>query len=214
VPEGKLVAKVVDGKFTFDVTPGQADVGYLVRIKAGKAKTELQLDGTYPYEYYYGYGEGDRVDSHAAAREADAARTAAREGDRSRQAGRREGDDAVQGPRVVDGRTDHVLSSEWKDVTGWRVDVELHARRVRAERLYQRVRGEGSAPRVQGCVPAGRAFGVASARVLPIEFTQNVKIIAPKEVRSSSPLVIALDAGAVQGATFATVASSTRAYCR
>ena len=62
VPEGKLEAKVVDGAFHFDVTPGQADIGYLVRVRAGKAKTELQLDGTYPYDYYYGYGEGERVD--------------------------------------------------------------------------------------------------------------------------------------------------------
>ena len=62
VPEGKQTAKVVDGKFVFDVTPGEAGAGYVVRVLAGKAKTELVLDGEYPYEYY-GYGDGGHVDS-------------------------------------------------------------------------------------------------------------------------------------------------------
>ena len=58
VPEGKQEVAVVGGKFSFDVTPGNADAGYVVRVSAGKATTELTLDGEYPYEYY-GYGDGD-----------------------------------------------------------------------------------------------------------------------------------------------------------
>ncbi|HEY0252062.1 MAG TPA: MG2 domain-containing protein, partial [Kofleriaceae bacterium] len=62
VPEGKKTAKVTGGAFTFEVTPGEADVGYMVRAKAGKAKTELVLDGEYPYEYWYGYYNNGQVD--------------------------------------------------------------------------------------------------------------------------------------------------------
>src|SRR5439155_8070674 len=62
VPEGKLDAKVAGGKFTFDVTPAEASAGFVVRVVAGKARTELVLDGEYPYEYY-GYGDGGHVDT-------------------------------------------------------------------------------------------------------------------------------------------------------
>jgi uncharacterized protein YfaS (alpha-2-macroglobulin family) len=51
-----------------------------------------------------------------------------------------------------------------------------------------------------------RAFGVGSARVAASEFTQPVQLTAPKEVRSSSPLTITLDAGKLDGPAFATVA--------
>src|ERR1044071_6677911 len=51
-----------------------------------------------------------------------------------------------------------------------------------------------------------RAFGVAGAHVVPVAATQAVKLTAPREVRSSSPLSIALDAGKVDGPAFATVA--------
>src|SRR5262249_5195889 len=51
-----------------------------------------------------------------------------------------------------------------------------------------------------------RAFGVAAARVLPTEFTQDPKLDVPKEVRSSSSLTVKLDVGAVEGPTFAEVA--------
>src|SRR5262249_30176052 len=61
VPEGKLDAKVAGGKFAFDVTPAEASAGFVIRVQAGKAKTELVLDGEYPYEYY-GYGDGGHVD--------------------------------------------------------------------------------------------------------------------------------------------------------
>ncbi len=135
VPEGKLEAKVVNGAFTFDVTPGDADVGYLVRVKAGKAKTELMLEGVYPYDYYYGYGEGDRVDQHAASGQADAAAAAAREGDRGRQAGRRQGDRAVSRQGAVDGRDRPRAHLRVEGRHGRRGALELHAPRVRAERV-------------------------------------------------------------------------------
>jgi hypothetical protein len=70
--EGKATAAVVGGKFTFDVTPGEAYGGYLVRVKAGKARTDLVLDGEYSYDYYDDYGEA-ALRRDAAPGEADAA---------------------------------------------------------------------------------------------------------------------------------------------
>src|SRR5205814_2614850 len=57
VQEGRRDVQIKDGKLTFEVTPGEATVGYMIRIKAGKTVTELVLDGTYPYDYYYRGGD-------------------------------------------------------------------------------------------------------------------------------------------------------------
>src|SRR5262249_31304966 len=51
VPEGRTKAAVAGGKFSFDVTPGQADVGYLLPVTAQNAMTQLVLAGGYPYHY-------------------------------------------------------------------------------------------------------------------------------------------------------------------
>jgi uncharacterized protein YfaS (alpha-2-macroglobulin family) len=45
-----------------------------------------------------------------------------------------------------------------------------------------------------------------SARVTPVHATQDVKIVAPKDVRSSSPLAVTLELGPVIDPTFATFA--------
>ena len=56
-----ILSEIEGGKFSFDVTPGEAAAGYVVRIKSGKARTDLVLDGDYSYEYY-GYGDGESSD--------------------------------------------------------------------------------------------------------------------------------------------------------
>ena len=207
VPEGKQTAKVVNGRFTFDVTPGDADIGYLVRVKAGKAKTELMLDGTYPYEYYYGYGEGgggaDRTPRPAKptqlqpklAKEIEVGKPV---------------DVTVLTP--YNGKilwtieTDRVLTAEWKDVTRgeakWSFTLPAFAPNVYISAFVVK---DPHLESKDAFMP-DRAFGIASARVLPTELTQNLKLTVPKEVRSSSPLTVQLDAGPITGPGFATVA--------
>ncbi len=51
-----------------------------------------------------------------------------------------------------------------------------------------------------------RAFGIASVKVEPTAFTQTVAIDVPKEVRSGSKLTVGIDAGKLDGDTWATVA--------
>ena len=102
--------------------------------------------------------------------------------------------------------TDHVITSEWKDVTRgeatWSFTLSAFAPNVYISAFVVKD------PHVESkdAFLPDRAFGIASARVLPTEFTQSLKIDVPKDVRSSSPLVVKLDAGAVQGPAFATVA--------
>jgi hypothetical protein len=206
VPDGKLTAKVTGGHFTFDVTPGNANVGYIVRVKAGKARTEIVLEGEYPYEYYYGYGEGDRVDrTPRPAKPTQLVPQLAKEIEVGKPVNVKVLT-PYKGKVLWTIETDHVITSEWKDVTRgeatWSFTLDQFAPNVYVSAFVVK---DPHLESKDAFMP-DRAFGVASARVLPIEFTNPVKIEAPKEVRSSSQLVVKLDVGPVQGPTFATVA--------
>jgi len=206
VPEGKQHAAVQGGKFTFTVTPGEADIGYVVQVKAGKAKTELMLEGTYPYDYYYGYGENSSVDrTPRPAKPTQLQPQLAKE---------------IEVGKPVDVKvltpyagkilwtveTDHVIAAEWKDVTRgdakWSFTLPEFAPNVYISAFVVK---DPHLESKDAFMP-DRAFGIASARVLPVEFTQALKIEVPKDVRSSSPLTVKLDAGPITGPAFATVA--------
>ncbi|MEP6863149.1 MAG: MG2 domain-containing protein, partial [Deltaproteobacteria bacterium] len=206
VPEGKQHATVQGGKFTFAVTPGEADIGYIVRVKAGKAKTELMLEGTYPYDYYYGYGENSSVDrTPRPAKPTQLQPQLAKE---------------IEVGKPVDVKvltpyagkilwtieTDHVIAAEWKDVTRgeakWSFTLPEFAPNVYISAFVVK---DPHLESKDAFMP-DRAFGIASARVLPVEYTQSLEIEVPKDVRSSSPLTVKLDAGPIQGPAFATVA--------
>ncbi|MBA3539965.1 MAG: hypothetical protein H0T79_10085, partial [Deltaproteobacteria bacterium] len=205
VPEGKLDAKVVDGKFTFDVTPGESAAGYVVRILAGKAKTELVLDGEYPYEYY-GYGDGGHVDSTPRpARPTKLAVTLPKDIEAGKPT-------TVKVKAPYKGRvlwtveTDRVVTAEWKDIAAgestWSFTLAKYAPNVYVSAFVAK---DPHLESKDAFLP-DRAFGIASARVTPTEFTQAVTIEAPKEVRSSAALPITLNLGAQAGPTFAVVA--------
>ena len=206
VPEGKKTARVVGGKFTFEVTPADADVGFVVRVKAGKAKTELVLQGSYPYSYSYGgYGE-DRVDqTPRPAKPTQLALQLAKEIEVGKPV-------SVKVLTPYNGKilwtveTDHVITAEWKDVTRgeatWSFTLSDFAPNVYVSAFVVKDPHLES----KAAFLPDRAFGLSSARVLPTLFTQSLKIDVPKDVRSSSPLVVKLDAGTVQGPAFATVA--------
>ncbi len=206
VPEGKKTAKVTNGTFAFEVTPADADVGFVVRVKAGKARTELVLQGSYPYSYYYGgYGE-DRVDqTPRPAKPTQLQPQLAKEIEVGKPV-------TVKVLTPYNGKilwtveTDHVITAEWKDVTRgeatWSFTLGEFAPNVYVSAFVVK---DPHLESKDAFLP-DRAFGIGSARVQPTGFTQALKIDVPKEVRSSSPLVVELDAGAVQGPAFATVA--------
>lgn len=205
VPEGKLTARVSGGKFTFDVTPGEASVGYLIRVKAGKAKTELVLDGEYPYEDY-GYGDDGHADqTPRPARPTRLALKLPAEVKVGRAA-------AVSVRAPYRGKvlwtveTDHVVTAEWKDIAAgeasWSFTLAAFAPNVYVSAFVVK---DPHLESKDAFLP-DRAFGVGSVRVAPDAFTQALQIAAPREVRSSSPLSISLDAGKLDGPAFATVA--------
>ena len=205
VPEGKLDAKVAGGKFTFDVTPGEASVGFLIRVTAGKARTELVLDGEYPYEYY-GYGDGGHVDqTPRPAKPTQLKLTLPKEikvGESTTVTVRA----PYRGKVLWTVETDHVITSEWKDIAAgdatWSFTLGKFAPNVYISAFVIK---DPHLESKDAFMP-DRAFGVGSARVAATEFTQAVQLTAPKEVRSSSPLSVTLDVGKTDGPAFATVA--------
>jgi len=205
VPEGKLDVKVTSGKFSFDVTPGEATAGFKIRLTAGKAKTELVLDGEYPYDYY-GYGDDAHVDQTP------------RPAKPTQLAPRLPKEIKVGEPAAVTVRapyrgkvlwtveTDHVVIAEWKDIAAgdatWSFTLPAFAPNVYVSAFVVK---DPHLESKDAFMP-DRAFGIASARVAVTELTQTVQLEAPKEVRSSSPLSISLAVGKTEGPAFATVA--------
>jgi uncharacterized protein YfaS (alpha-2-macroglobulin family) len=205
VPEGKQEVPVVDGKFHFDVTPGVAESGYMVRLKAGKATTELVLAGLYSYEYYGEY-DSDRTD--ATPRPAKPTKLALKLPTEIK-VGEPTKVKVVapyRGKVLWSVETDQLVTSEWRDVTGgdteWTFTVNNFAPNVYVSAFLVK---DPHLESKDAFMP-DRAFGVGSIRVAPTQFTQGIKITAPKEVRSSSPLSITLDVGPTTEPTFATVA--------
>ncbi len=205
VPEGKLTAKVVDGKFKFDVTPSDAGAGYVIDVFAGKAKTELSVEGEYPYEYY-GYYEGGSVDATPRpAKPTKVSVTVPKEIEAGKAV-------PVKIHAPYKGRvlwtveTDHVVTAEWKDVTAgdatWSFTLADYAPNVYVSAFVVK---DPHLESKDAFMP-DRAFGVGSARVKPTAYTQNVTLDVPKEVRSSAALDVTLQLDKPSGPTFAVVA--------
>ncbi|MBS1122314.1 MAG: hypothetical protein H6Q90_4542 [Deltaproteobacteria bacterium] len=208
VPEGKLEVAVVNGKFKFDVTPGDADSGYMVRVKAGKAVTELTLDGYYPYDYYEDYGDGERVDQTP--RPAKPTRLVVKLPDQPQiEVGKPVTVKVLapyRGKLLWTVETDKIVSSSWQDVSGGETSWTFTLGEFKPNVYVSAFLVKDPHLESKDAFMPDRAFGVTSVRVAPAQFTQALKITAPKEVRSGSPLSITLDVGPTTEPTFATVA--------
>ncbi|HMG53059.1 MAG TPA: MG2 domain-containing protein, partial [Kofleriaceae bacterium] len=205
VPEGKHDVKVAGGKFTFDVTPGEAATGFLIRVTAGKAVTELTLDGDYPYEYY-GEGEDGHVDQTPRPAKPTQLKVVLPKDIKTGEAVTASIRAPYRGKVLWTVETDRVITAEWKDVAAgdasWSFKLERFAPNVYVSAFVVK---DPHLESKDAFLP-DRAFGIGAARVVPVESTQPLQITAPKEIRSSSRLSITLDAGATGGPAFATVA--------
>ncbi|HEY5935760.1 MAG TPA: MG2 domain-containing protein, partial [Kofleriaceae bacterium] len=206
VPEGKQGATVVGGKFSFDVTPGNADAGYVVRVTAGKATTELVMDGENPYGYY-GYGNGDHQDATPRpARATQLKLTLPKEIKVGEQVAAKV-KTPYKGKILWTVETDKVIAAEWREATAageqsWAFKLAEFAPNVYVSAFLVK---DPHLESKDAFLP-DRAFGIDSVRVTPSEYTQTVTLDVPKEIRSNSPLKVTLNLGANAGPTFATVA--------
>lgn len=203
VGEGGRDINVANGKFSFDVTPGEASGGYLVRVKAGNAVTELVLDGESPYEYYGYGGQVDQTPRPAKPTQLAIKLPAEIKVGETIEAKLRA---PYRGKLLWTVETDRVVRSEWATVAAgdvaWKFKVDAFAPNVYVTAFLVK---DPHLESKDAFLP-DRAFGISSAKVAPTAFTQSVVITAPKEVRSSSQLAISLDTGVLDGPAFATVA--------
>ena len=206
VPEGKLTAAITGGKFSFEVTPGDADIGYVVKVKTGKAETHLVLDGVYPYEYYSDYGDSDRVDQTPRPAKPTKLKLELPKKLEVGTAATVKVKAPYRGKLLWTIETDRVVKHEWADAAGgetsWSFTLDKFAPNVYVSAFLVK---DPHLESKDAFLP-DRAFGLGSVRVTPAAFTQEIKITAPKDVRSSSPLDVTLDLGPVTEPTFATVA--------
>ncbi|QSQ18707.1 DUF11 domain-containing protein [Pyxidicoccus parkwayensis] len=201
--EGRATAQVQNGRFTLQVTPGEDAAGYLVRVRSGATQTDLELEGE---GRYYWWGEGSRVDQTPRPLKPTSLDVLLPATARVGQPIQVKLKAPYKGRVLFTAETDRVLATEWKAVepgevtwsfkpTAFAPNVYVSAFLVKDPHLESR----------EAFMP-DRAFGVASVPLEPVDFTQNVTMNVPKEVRSNDTLNVELDLGAVEGPTFATVA--------
>ncbi|ATB37223.1 hypothetical protein CYFUS_002644 [Cystobacter fuscus] len=203
VREGRTTVKPEAGKFTFQVTPSTDSAGYVVRVRSGAAQTDLQLEGQGRYAWWGGASRVDQTPRPArptslALELPDAARVGEALAVKVKV--------PYRGRILFTAETDGVQAAEWKAVepgeTTWSFTPSAFAPNVYISAFLVKDPHLESA---QAFMP-DRAFGVASVKVTPVDFTQAVTLKVPGEVRSNDTLPVDLELGAVEPNTFATVA--------
>lgn len=205
VPEDRTRVPVAGGRFTMKWKP-QADASaFLVRAHAGDAHTDLELEGEGGW-YYWAPAESEAARTPRPDRATWIDVDVADRADVGKPV-QVEVQAPFRGRMLLTAETDELVAAEWRDVqpgkVRWQFTLNKFVPNVYVTAFAvkdPRVSAEG------GLLP-DRAFGVQSMPVQPAEFTQQVKLTSPTEVRSGSKLPVSLDLGELDGPTYATVAA-------
>ena len=206
VSEGARKVKVEGGRFAVDLVPAGGAVAYLVRARAGQAQTEFEIAGD-GGGWWWGEGEEGRKEQTPRPLRATSLQV-------ELPASVRVGEKAVaklsapfRGRALLTVETDHVVVAEWRKLepgeTTWSFAVSSFAPNVYVSAFLVK---DPHLESQEAYLP-DRAFGVASAAVEPVEFTAPLRLEVAPEVRSSSELRVRLDAGKLEGTSFAVVAA-------
>lgn len=208
VQDASATVKVENGRFTATVTPTQEAAGFLVRARAGKARSELHLDGDGHYWGEWGeYGGGEK----AVERTPRPARPTWVALDAPARV--KVGEDVTvrfrspfKGRALLTVETNQVLKSEWRDVPAgdatWTFSVEKLVPNVYVSALVVK---DPHLDSKEAFMP-DRAFGLRSVQVDPAELRHAVKLEVPSEIRSRAKLTVKLDTGEKEDGAFATIA--------
>ncbi len=203
VTEERTSVPVAGGKFRVSFEPRSDAPAFLVRARAGGARTDLELEGRGQY-YWYRPEEGDRTPAPGRATWiALETPEVTRVGEKFTVAF----DAPYPGRVLFTAETDEILESDWQKVDGGRVDWTFRPRRF-VPNVYVTafLIKDPHLDSPRGYLPE-RAFGVAAVTLEPTELTHRLALTAPEEVRSNSRLTVELDLGPVDSPTYATVAA-------
>lgn len=204
--EGKLPAATIkDGKFSVTITAGSDAGAFVVRAKAGRAQTDLRLEGAQPYWYWWSE-EGGRDETPRPLKPA----AVELSGPQVLEVGKKATisfQAPFNGRALMSVETNRVVTHEWIDVVAgkveWTFALPEFAPNVYVSAFVAKDPHQDSKT---SFLPS-RGFGITSIRVEPKEYTQTIKIDVPKEVRSQSKLDVKLDLGELDEPTFLTVAA-------
>jgi len=207
VLEDKSTLKVNNGKFKTTWKPKRDAEGFLVRAKAGDARSELELEGKGGWYWWWGPDEA-RADLTPRPDKPTWIALKAPKQIEVGEAATVKFKAPYKGRALFTVETDHVLINEWQDIAkagdaSWSFTLEEFAPNVYITAFVAK---DPHLDSKEAFLP-DRAFGVESATVVPAAFTHPLKMDTPKEIRSSSRLTVKLDLGRVEGKTYATVAA-------
>ncbi|MDF1561810.1 MAG: MG2 domain-containing protein [Deltaproteobacteria bacterium] len=202
--EARQQVKVENGRFKVAWTPPVNARAYLVRAHAGGARAGLEVQGSGGYWYYWGHEESDSTPRP------DKPSWLEISGPPKLEVGEKatfELTAPFQGRLLFTAETDELVHQEWREVKAgpqsFELDLEKFSPNVYVSALLfldPQVRGS-DAPSTR------RAYGVQSFTVRPTEFTHELSLMAPKEVRSNSKLEVQLDLGPLEAPAHVTVAA-------
>jgi len=208
VQDSAATVKVENGRFTATVTPTQDAAGFLVRVRAGKTRSELHLDGDGHYWGEWGEYGGNAQAVERTPRPARPTWVALDAPGRVKV-----GEDVAvhfrspfKGRALFTVETNQVLKSEWRDVPAgdatWTFSVEKLVPNVYVTALVVK---DPHLDSKEAFMP-DRAFGLRSVQVDPAELRHAVKLEVPSEIRSRARLTVKLDTGEKEDGAFATIA--------
>lgn len=205
VEEGRATVASEGGVFSWTYTPSTDSAGFLVEARSGNARTGLKVDGTSNYWWWSdpdstvdatpkplkpGTLELTLPDSVKQGSKASVTFTA-----------------PYAGRALVSVETADVRSWEWLTVkpgpVTWDFVVEQWTPNVYVSALVLKDPHIDSAETYL----ADRAFGLGSVRIDAAQYTQELAITAPEEVRPDSELVIELELPGADKGTVVTVAA-------
>ncbi|MBA2661600.1 MAG: hypothetical protein H0U74_04855 [Bradymonadaceae bacterium] len=195
---------VTKGKFTITASAGAARQGYLVRVKAGKARTDLRFEGTQNDWHWQGASNGnDATPRPLKPGSVDFTAPTSVALGRAQQL---QFTSPFKGRALLTLETHEVIEHAWLDVEAgphtWTFQLENFAPNVYVSALIIK---DPHLESPESFMPE-RAFGATSMTVERTQFTQKISLSAPKEMRPDNTLVVKLDVGKNEGKSFVTVA--------
>lgn len=206
VADGDMTVQVEAGRFAVNVTPTADSAGYLVRVQAGEAVTDLELEGS-GARYWWWSGE-DSVDETPRPLKPG---TLTMELPEQLEVGKTASFSFVapySGRALVTLETDAVVESTWLDVPeAGPVTFEFTPRKfVPNVYVSALLLKDPHLDSREAFLPA-RAFATGSVEIRPTRFVRDVSLSVPDEITPNSTLTVQVDGGTDGGTSFVTVAA-------
>lgn len=191
-----------DGSFKVTFTPKQDASNFVVRVRSSEVVTDLELQGVYRYYYWYSDSSSNNTPTpeKAASVVIDAPKRieVGQVADVSFEA-------PFKGRALLTVETDRVIKQEWREVEAGENTFSFKLKNFYPNVYVGALIIKDPHLDSKDAFLPGRAMGMHSIKVSPTEFSHNVKIKTPKEVRSESELEVHVDLGQQQEETWVTV---------